>query len=213
MEARMSITDKLSHMTGRRDQVPNQELAKELVRTNNRNGIREIVQNLSSDDRNRQSDCIKVLYEIGYLRPELIADYAEDFLKLLRHRNNRMVWGGMTALSTIAGLIPEKIFTHLDSVLKMLESGSVITVDGAVKTLSATAASKTAYNRKIFPLLLGHLQYCRPKQVAMHAGFIASAVNKRNRDEFLSLLKERAGGLNAVQQKRIAKIIKKVSTG
>jgi hypothetical protein len=43
-----------------------------------------------------------VLYELGYLAPELIADYVGDFIKLLKHENNRIDWGGMIALSTVA---------------------------------------------------------------------------------------------------------------
>ncbi|NUQ06049.1 MAG: hypothetical protein HUU31_19320 [Anaerolineae bacterium] len=43
-----------------------------------------------------------MLYEIGYAVPDLIADYAADFLALLGSRDNRMVWGGMTALGVIA---------------------------------------------------------------------------------------------------------------
>ena len=50
------------------------------------------------------SDCIKTLYEVGYLKPELIAPYVGDFLKLIKSRENRLVWGGMLALSTIAAL-------------------------------------------------------------------------------------------------------------
>ncbi len=55
---------------------------------------------------------MKVLYEIGYLTPELIADYADDFLKLLRSKNNRMVWGGMIALATIAETKPREIWKN-----------------------------------------------------------------------------------------------------
>ena len=84
-----------------------------LAQTRNAADIREIAENLWNKEPNIQSDCLKVLYELGYLAPELIADYADDFLKLLKHRNNRMVWGGMIALSTIATLKADEIFAHL----------------------------------------------------------------------------------------------------
>jgi hypothetical protein len=54
-------------------------------------GIREIAENLCNKNKNVQSDCLKVLYEIGYINPELIAGYTGDFLKLLKSKNNRMI--------------------------------------------------------------------------------------------------------------------------
>ena len=95
----MSALNRLASSLGRRDEVPNQELARDLAARKDKAGIREIAENLWNKDKNIQADCIKVLYEVGYLEPKLIADYAEDFVKLLRSKNNRLVWGGMTALA------------------------------------------------------------------------------------------------------------------
>ncbi len=90
-----------------------------------------------------------MLYELGYLAPGLISEYVEEFLKLLKHRNNRMVWGGMIALSTIAGLQADKIFAHVDEIIKTMEAGSVITNDAGMKTLIAVAARKDEYRLRI----------------------------------------------------------------
>ena len=89
----MSVITRLAFALGRRDDVPNQELAKELAVARAVDGVRELVANLQHPDRNIQSDCIKVLYEIGYIAPELIAEYVEEFLALLKSKNNRLVWG------------------------------------------------------------------------------------------------------------------------
>ncbi len=87
----MSVLHKIAYYQDRRDEVPNQELARELVEARDLEGIREIAQNLDHNIPSVQSDCLKVLYEIGYLQPELVAGYAADFLKLLKSRNNRLV--------------------------------------------------------------------------------------------------------------------------
>ena len=76
----MSVLNKIAFHLNRRDEVPNQELAQELAQTRNQADIREIAENLRNNEPNIQSDCLKVLYELGYLAPELIADYVEDFL-------------------------------------------------------------------------------------------------------------------------------------
>ena len=58
------------------------------------------------------------------------------FVKLLKSRNNRLVWGGMTALSTIAGLKAKEIFEQIDVIKQAIEDGSVITADAGIKTIS-----------------------------------------------------------------------------
>ncbi len=161
----MSVINRIAHLQNRRDEVPNQELARELAEQKDLEGIREVAENLWNKDKHIQADCIKVLYEIGYIDPPLIADYAEDFLKLLRSRNNRLVWGGMIALSTIAGLRADFIHAHLDEILKAMRAGSVITVDSAVRVL-ALAATDDAYRPEIFPHLLEHLRHLPPERCA-----------------------------------------------
>lgn len=204
----MSVLEKIAYLQNRRDEVPNQELAKELVHERNAEGIKEIAGNLFNKNENIQSDCIKVLYEAGYMEPEMIADYAGDFLRLLRSRNNRLVWGAMMALSTIAGLKADEIYEDLDVILKILKDGSVIAVDNAVKVLAAIAAQKGEYNKQIFPFLLEHLSKCRPKEVGQHAESTFPAVNDENRDEFIKVLEKREDSLTSAQLARIKKLYK-----
>jgi hypothetical protein len=87
------VLERIAFFQNKRDEVPHQHLAKELAETENREGIKEIAANLQSKNPNVKSDCLKVLYEIGYLKPALIANYTSDFLALLKSKNNRMVWG------------------------------------------------------------------------------------------------------------------------
>jgi len=206
----MSVIEKLAHARGRRDEVPNQELARELAEANNIRNIKKIAKNLFNEDKKIQSDCIKVLYEIGYLKPDLIAGYTVDFIRLLKHRNNRMVWGGMIALSTVAEIAAQDIFTHLTIIQKVLENGSVIAIDSVIKTLAIVASTDPAYHKMIFPLLLDHLKTCRPKEIPMHAEFIAIAVNEQSKAYFSNILKKRMDILNQTQQKRITKLLNRI---
>ena len=52
----MSVINELSCKQGRKDEVPNKELAKKLVNNKDKNGIKEIIVNLWNKDRNIQSD-------------------------------------------------------------------------------------------------------------------------------------------------------------
>jgi len=204
----MSIITSLASSLGRRDEVPNQELARALAAKKDKAGIREIAENLWNKDKNIQADCIKVLYEIGYLEPKLVADYAGDFVRLLRSRNNRLVWGGMTALAEVAKANPDAVFKHLDEIKKAKETGSVITVDNAISTLAWTAAANRKYNEAIFPYLLKHLSSCRPKEVPQHSEKTLPAVNSSNKADFIKVLEKRMEDLSGSGLARVKKVIK-----
>lgn len=204
----MSILHRIAHFQNRRDEVPNQELARDLAAQKDAAGIREIAENLWSKDKNVRADCIKVLYEIGSLDPALVADYAEDFLKLLKSGNNRLVWGGMTALGAIAELRADFIHAHLGEIQKVMGQGSVITVDNGIVALARAASQNAACNRDVFPYLLNHLQTCRPKDVAQHAEKSLQAVNAENKTEFIAALEKRLEDLSGSGLARVKKVIK-----
>ncbi len=204
-----SILSRLASAQNQQSELPNQELARELAASLDQAGIRELVENLGNQKRAIQSDCVKALYEIGYLKPDLIAPYAADFLKLLRSRNNRLVWGGMIALSTIAPLVAGELYPHLELIRKAMDRGSVIAVDAGVLTLAGIASQNREYNRAIFPYLLHHLQTCRPKEVPQHAEKTLLAVNAENKEEFIRLIEDRLEDATPPQAARLRRVIKR----
>ncbi|MBN2103232.1 hypothetical protein JW835_04240 [bacterium] len=206
----MSVLTKLSSYQGMKNDVPNQMLARELAYNNDTEGIREIAENLWSDDKAVQSDCIKVLYEVGYIKPGLIAGYVNDYIRLLSSRNNRLVWGGMIALSTIADLKAEEIFNNRERIMTAIEKGSVITVDAGIKTLSRVAASGEHTSKILFPYLIGRLKICRPKSVAQYSESIFCAVTDKNKMQFINVLNERKNDLKDSQLRRVNQLLKKM---
>ena len=207
----MSVLNRLTHSLGRRDEVPNQELARDLAAKKDKKGIREIAENLWNKDKNIQADCIKVLYEVGAIEPNLITDYTEDFVKCLRNKNNRLAWGGMTALAEVAKADPDSVFKHFDAIKKAKETGSVITVDNAISTLAFTAAANRKYNESIFPYLLQHLAGCRPKEVPQHSEKTFPAVNASNKADFIKVLEKRLEDLSGSGLSRVKKVIKQAN--
>jgi hypothetical protein len=204
----MSVLNKIAFYQERRDEVPNQELAKELARTRNLADIREIDEALWNKEPAIQSDCIKVLYELGTLAPDLIAQYTDDFIKLLKHKNNRLVWGGMIALSRVADLKAAEIFPHTDEIVHIMESGSVITMDNGIKVLALVASQKDDYRKAIFPILLDHLKVCRLKEVPQHAEQSLPAITADNKSDFILVLEQRLEDMSVSQTARFKKIIK-----
>jgi hypothetical protein len=205
----MSVLNRIACFQGRRDEAPNRELARDLAARDDRASIRELVANLHHPDQDVRSDCVKTLYEVGYLRPELIADYTDEFLRLLRDRNNRMIWGSMLALSTIAALRADELYQHRRRIQDALAEGSVITMDNGIKILAAVAAANASYRNELFPYLLHHLETCRPKDVPQHSEAILQAVDAAHADAFIALLERRLGIMSAAQAARLKRVITK----
>ena len=205
----MSILNKLASSLGRRDEIPNQELAKQIVKEKDRKAVKELVENLSGKSKSIQSDCIKVLYEIGELKPELIAPYCAEFAGILESKNNRLAWGAMTALDAIALHNSEDIYKLLPRIVAAADNGSVITRDHAVGILSKLGTIKS-YSSDCFPLLMEQLIKCPVNQLPMYVEKSAAVINDRNKKEFIKTVSSRVRDLKKdSQRKRIDKVLKK----
>lgn len=204
----MSTLERIAFYQGRRDEVPNQELAKELAERRDGEGVAEIAEHLWDRNKSVASDCIKVLYEIGYINPQLIEPYTEDFIRLLGSSNNRMVWGGMIALWTVADTQYETIWDSVDEVVRAMDEGTVITVVSGVKALAIVASKDPEFRERLSPYLLDILRTCEPKRVASHAEDMLVMVDEGNRDEIVSILESRRRELSTTQMTRMNKVMK-----
>ena len=207
----MPVLNRIAFFQNRRDEVPNQELARDLVSRRDGEGIQEIAENLWNTEQNIQSDCMKVLYEIGYLEPGLIADYVGDFLELLKSKNNRMVWGSMIALATVARIRADEIFPHVEKIQQLMEKGTVITKDNGVKILAVLAASNEAYHAAIFPYLLKQLEVCRAQDMARYTESVVIAVNATCKDAFVDVVQRRLINLEGSQAVRLRKLLRNLN--
>jgi hypothetical protein len=205
----MTALDKLATALNRRDEVPNQELAQRIVKAGDKSAIRELVENLGHKDKNIQSDCIKVIYEIGARRPELIAKYYQEFGKLLDSHNNRLVWGAMIALDHLADAEPKGVYSMLPKILAVADEGSVITRDHAVGILAKLAGQKP-YADKCVALLMEELRRSPNNQFAMYVEKSAAVITAKNQNVFQEIIRKRVEGLDKEsQKKRVLKVLKK----
>src|SRR5665213_1654550 len=138
----MTVIDKLASALNKRGEASNQELAKQIVTRSDSKAIDELVANLINKDKKIQSDCIKVLYEVGERNPRLIAGHAKAFIALLENKNNRLQWGAMTALDTITLENPKLIYSALGKIIDIADKGSVITTDHCVAILTKLCSVK-----------------------------------------------------------------------
>jgi len=204
------MIERLACNFGRNDEVLNIELAEYLCQHNDIEGIQTIVDGMKGKNKAVANDCIKVLYEIGGRNPKLISNYTDEFISCLRSKNNRLIWGSMTALGKIAEYAPEPIYKKLAVVVAAYEDGSVITVDNSISVFAGLCKANDNYAETILPILFNHLQKCRPKDISQHAERIAICFNNKNANEFISILEKRIPHLTSSQQTRLNKLLIKL---
>lgn len=206
----MNTIDKLASSLNRRDEVPNQELAKAIVAGKDTKAIQELVQYLSHKSKDIQSDCIKVLYEIGEQQPSLIIPYASDFIALLDSNNNRLQWGAMSALNSITAEIPKVIYPVLGKLAAVADKGSVITRDNYVAILIKLCAVKE-YADNVFALLNEQFLLSPPNQLPMYAELALPIIDNRHKTLFIKTLMARLGDFEKEsKRKRVEKVLKKL---
>jgi len=184
-----SILDRLSFARGERDNAANIALAEDIVRTRDTNAIRELVEHLQEKNKRLQSDAIKTLYEIGEREPALIADYADEFAAQLTSKNQRDVWGAVTALDMVARANPSGIHAHLKSILTAASGESVIARDHVVQILAKLCAA--GYEAECFPLLLNIMKTAPINQLPSYCEAAAVVVPKDRRASLVKLIEKR----------------------
>jgi hypothetical protein len=203
----MAILSKLASSIGIRDEKPNVTLAEQIVKKNDENAVKELINNLSNKNKTIQSDCIKVLYEIGERKPSLIASYAKEFITLLDSKTNRLQWGAMTALDSLTSENPKIVYSSLAKIITASGSGSVITKDHCINILIKLCSVKR-YADDVFALLIEQLKKSLPNQLPAYAENSIPVINVKNKTIFVKTLTSRLDDIEKeTKRKRVEKVI------
>lgn len=205
----MSIVEKLASTLGRRDEVPNQELAEHIVKTNDADSVKELFECFSQKNKDIQNDSIKVIYEIGIHKPKMIVQYIPELVALLKSKNNRLQWGAMTALDYVTLENPNLIYDNIESIISVADSGGIITNDHCVEIL-IKLSTISKYSEQLFRLLIERLHKSPTNQLPKYAENSLKLINKENRDTFISTLAQRLSDFEeGTKKSRLEKVIAK----
>ncbi len=206
----MLVLEKLATSLNRRDEKPNQELAKAIAVKKDKNAVKELITLLQHKSKDIQFDCIKVLYEIGELQPSLIKEYAKNFIDLLENKHNRIIWGAMHTLDCITLEDPKVIYTNLSKIMDAAEKGSVITKDHAVGILLKLCTIKQ-YAAHAFVLFIELIKDCPTNQLPMYAENAIGIIGAKNKQLFIKTLQTRLPEIEKeTKLKRVEKVIRKI---
>lgn len=207
----MSVTGHFASSLGRNSQLPNKELARQIVASNDGNAVGEIM-NLISNSPNTDllADALKVLEMIGEKKPVLASPAFDVVLPLLLTKVNKIQWRAMTVLSTIAGFHQHTIFTQLGKILEIMDQGSVITRDSGFKILVALYVNPT-YSNELAPLMLEQILAAPDNQLGQYAEKWMKVIRAEHAAALTMALESRRRDLtHPSHQKRIDKILLKL---
>jgi hypothetical protein len=157
----------------------------------------------------QQKDAIKVLYELGALKPALIAPHLRAFLLLFRSKNNRNVWGALQAVDAVVGEDPKAVLEALPDILGAADKGSVIAKDKAMSILRQLAAA--GHGTAVLPVFLERLAASADNQFPMYAEFGAPVIDAVHRARLVEIIAARAPKLPPAKQARLGKLLRKLS--
>lgn len=207
----MSVINNLASVLGRRDEAPNKELAQNIVDTKDKKAIRQLFTALANCDKNIQSDCIKVLDEVAAKEAKLVSGYAVELIALLDSKNNRLQWGAMTAIDSIAAEVPDIIYTALAKIVGAADRGSVITKDHCIGILVKLCLF-TRYADEAFQLYLEQLKAAPANQFPTYAEQAVAVLNNENLPTYMSVLAARLPEIEQdTKRRRVEKILRKIN--
>lgn len=204
----MSVLVRLASALGRNDEQPNIALAIELEQSRDKKAVAELAAAILGKNTAIANDAIKVLYELGERRAALIAPHSGAFLAAMKSRNNRLVWGAISALDTLADPFPELVTPHLSDVMEAAANGSVIAKDKAVSILAKLAAQK-GKAPSAWGWLLTMLKSSAVNQIPMYAEMALSAAGSNDKAALAKVLRKRLDDIpQPAKRKRIEKVLK-----
>lgn len=205
----MSVLARLAGALGRNDERPNVALAEALAAKPDEAAIAELVAALSAGPQAVRNDAIKVLYELGERRPELLDGHAGALFETLQSRNNRMVWGGLSALAAIAARQAAVLHPRLGEILAAADKSSVIARDKAMAILARLAAA--GYAETVLPILLERLEGSAPNQFPMYAELAAPVVGAARQARFRAILEKRLARVSQpAKRARIQRLLRRL---
>jgi len=207
----MGALDRLASALGRRDEQPNIALAAAIAEAGDKRAVAELAAALTGAARPLRHDAIKALYEIGALKPELIAPHAEAFVVLLAARDNRMVWGALSALDHVCDAAPATVMAHLDAILAAADAGSVIAKDKTMSILAKLAALPRLAP-VVSPVLLDRLRTAATNQFPMYAEMAARGLAAEYRAQLTEALGERLRTLSQpAKRARVERVLRRLT--
>jgi len=173
------VLSRLAISVGRYDEMPNLELAADIVFADDTDAVSVLISVIERHDDLHASDASRVVAEVGTRAPDLLLAHSDRLLEMIDARRNEMLPYVMLALSPVASRYAEQLWTSRDmfwATLADLSQPADLAQGGAVKLLAAICAASPDYARTLAGGLVDLLGKCMPKDVAFFAESVLPAL-------------------------------------
>jgi hypothetical protein len=198
------------------DEMPNLELAADLVLNEDDNAVGILVGVLERHDVEHAPDAARVLCEVGTRAPALLLKHAERLLSLCDDSQKDVLAYTMYAFSPVAHRHAEALWDMRDlfwSALADLTQPADMAQAGAVRLLSALCAAGPDYARTLAGGLVDLLGKCMPKDVAFFAESVLPALGTAHSHRAKPVLDRRMKELTPAEVARLRRAVRAAQTG
>jgi hypothetical protein len=210
------VLGRLAVAMNRHDDMPNQELAAEIVFHLDGEAVDVLVRSIERGDDIHASDSSRVLCEVGSRDEELLHPVQERLLTMVREGHDEMLPFAMYALSPLCHRVAEHLWElreNLWNVLSDCEEESELGRAAAVRLLGALCASGPDYARTLAGGLVDLLGKCMPKDVALYAESVLPALGTAHSHRAKPVLDRRMKELTPAEVARLRRAVRLAQTG
>ncbi len=200
------VLSRLAVSVGRYDEMPNLELAADIVFGDDTDAVSVLVSVIERHDDLHASDASRVICEVGTRAPDLLLAHADRLVEMIDVSRSEMLPYTMMALSPVASRYAEQLWPSRDlfwASLADLGSTAELAQGGAVRLLAAMCAASPEYARTLAGGLVDLLGKCMPKDVAFFAESVLPALGSAHSHRAKPVLDRRLKELTPAEVARL----------
>ena len=197
---------RLAISVGRRDEMPNLELAADIVFADDTDAVSALIGVIERHDDHHAPDAARVVCEVGNRAPDLLLAHADRLVEMIDVSQKDMLPFTMLALSPVASRHAEALWPSRDlfwQCLADLQTPADVAQAGAVKLLAALCAAGPDYARTLAGGLVDLLGKCMPKDVAFFAESVLPALGAAHSHRAKPVLDRRLKELTPAEVARL----------
>lgn len=205
------VLGRLAVAMNRHDDMPNQELAANIVFHLDYEAVSILVGAIERGDDVHASDAARVLCEVGNRDEELLHGVQDRLVALCQDGPSSMLPFALYALSPLAERVGEQLWDMRDLLWSVLQDGAEqaeMARAAAVRLLSALCASGPDYARTLAGGLVDLLGKCLPKDVALYAESVLPALGAAHSHRAKPVLDRRMKELTPAEVARLRRAVR-----
>ncbi|MDP2342169.1 MAG: hypothetical protein Q8O67_14525 [Deltaproteobacteria bacterium] len=197
---------RLAVSVGRYDEMPNLELAADIVFADDTDAVSALIAIIERHDDLHAPDAARVVCEVGTRAPDLLLAHTERLVEMIDVSQREMLPYTMLALSPVASRHADQLWASRDlfwQFLANLAQPADLAQGGAVKLLAALCAAGPDYARTLAGGLVDLLGKCMPKDVAFFAESVLPALGPAHSHRAKPVLDRRLKELTPAEVARL----------